>query len=203
MVTFPCCSDTPEKPCCSFSSGCGSLCDTMPPPIDSTVVTHGWDTTQIKVVLPTILLTSLVTAVITEPLKVMIQNLWKRRQIRKHVLGEVAFNFHKIWILWVSGQSTPEGMRSFIGAETERFRFIEYEAAKKEFYLFSRVPDYYSIERFYEALTYAQTECRRYLTESYVLVDNSPVRIGVNWSYGIGLEASLWHRETDYTEADS
>jgi hypothetical protein len=156
----------------------------MPPPIDPTVVTHGWDTTQIKVVLPTILLTSLVTAVVTEPIKVWIQNLWKRRQIRKHVLGEIAFDFRKVWIISMSVKSgSPE---SFMRAETERIRFIEYEAAKKEFYLFSRVPDYYLIELFYEALAYTQTECRRYLKEPFELTKGPKTPFGLDASYYYG-----------------
>ena len=72
---------------------------------NATATTSLWDTTQIKVVLPTILVTALVTALITEPLKVGVQNWWKRWQIRKHVLTELAYDFEKVRLIRTIGLS--------------------------------------------------------------------------------------------------
>jgi hypothetical protein len=174
-----------------------------------------WDTTQIKVVLPTILVTAFVTALITEPMKVAIQNRWKQRQIRKHVLAEVAFNLNVIWTIktillgpefrttepFLKGtQVTTSGnvevslsvvsMRSsnilWMKSETEKLQRTAYETALKEFYLFIRIPDYDYIRKFYDQLESAQIEVGRYCTEPYDKVIESPVWFAVEIAYSLG-----------------
>ena len=68
----------------------------------------------------------------------------------------------------------------------EKLQRTEYETAVKDFYLFNRIPDYDYMRKFYDQLVNAQIEVRRYCTERYEKVIDSPVWFAVEIAYSLG-----------------
>jgi hypothetical protein len=107
-----------------------------------------WDADQLKVVLPTILVTSFVTAVITEPVKVWIQSRSKKRQIRRSVLAEVGMNLLRLNDLAriVSCHEDQITMSETLLLAVNR---TAYDGAQRDFYLYNQIPEVAWLNEFY------------------------------------------------------
>ena len=129
------------------------------------VPTTFWSPESVKT-LVTILVTAFVTATITEPVKLWLQNLWKTLEIRKRALKEMGGNLEAMSrivteIERYSDSQSDKAIETPAGFAT-LFRRGAYEAAQKDLYLFQRIPEFEMVESLNSTCDHIRTESKKY-----------------------------------------
>jgi hypothetical protein len=121
-----------------------------------------WDTDLFKI-LVTASVTSVFTALATEPIKVWRQNQSRKREIRKCVLAEASLNLTLLntMIEIVEGFSKPGTIMPMCKEFSTEFQRTAYKNAQNDFYLFNQTAEVKWIDKSYWALEHTYNVCLR------------------------------------------